>query len=191
MDLRGLESEMKSSMKKAMVFLATICLILICYTVATAESVTRMHYVFLDWVGEYTGQVDSNKIPFGYGLFESSTPKDGEKWHYIGIWENGVPEGEGAVYFENGNMQKGQFSNGELTDGLVYSVTGLAAFPVAIERTVTETNEALYIGNKKSMRFHYPTCRSVTQMKDKNKIEFFSREDAIERGYIPCGECNP
>ena len=178
-------------MKKTLALLISMCLILTCCTIAIAESVSRMHYVFGDWVGEYTGQVDSNKIPFGYGLFESSTPKDGEKWHYIGNWENGMPEGEGAIYFENGNMQKGIFANGEFVDGLAYSVTGLSAVQVKIERTITSTDEVLYIGNKKSQRFHYPTCRSVTQMKDKNKIEFHSREEAIERGYKPCGECNP
>ena len=93
-------------MKKTLALLISMCLILTCCTIAIAESVSRMHYVFGDWVGEYTGQVDSNKIPFGYGLFESSTPKDGEKWHYIGNWENGMPEGEGAIYFENGNIEQ-------------------------------------------------------------------------------------
>lgn len=182
---------MNSTMKRTKKILVVLCLILLCCSVAAAESVSRMHYVFLDWVGEYTGQVDSNKIPFGYGLFESSTPKDGEKWHYIGNWENGVPEGEGAVYFENGNMQKGIFSNGDFIDGLAYSVTGLSAVQVKIERALPPSEEALYIGNKKSLRFHYPTCRSVTQMKEKNKVEFFTREEAIERGYKPCGDCNP
>ena len=176
-------------MKRILLFVLAACLLL-AYAAAAAESVTNMHYVFLNSVGEYTGQVDSSHIPFGYGLFVSSTLLDGEKWHYIGAWENGVPEGEGAVYFENGNMQKGIFSNGVLQDGLSYSVTGLSAVPVKTERTIVET-EAMYIGNKKSMRFHVPTCRAVAQMKEKNKVEFSSREEAVERGFIPCGDCNP
>ena len=169
-----------------------ICALLFAFGCAasSADSITRMHYVFLDWAGEYTGQVDSNSIPFGYGLFESSTALDGEKWHFIGSWENGIPEGEGAIYFENGNMQKGTFSNGVLIDGLKYSVTGLAATPVQIE-TPDPSNNTQYIGNKKSMRFHSPSCRSVTQMKEKNKVEFSSREEAIDSGFIPCGDCNP
>ena len=166
------------------------CLLLLLSGTALAESVTRMHYVYSNWVGEYTGQVDSNSIPFGFGLFESSTPIDGETWHYIGQWENGIPEGEGAIYLDNGNMNKGVFSNGELVSGLMYSVSGLAAVPVVLESRTVET-DALYIGNKKSMRFHLPTCRSVTQMKDSNKVKFYSREEAIERNYIPCGDCNP
>ena len=109
----------------------------------------------------------------------------------MGNWEAGIPEGEGAIYFENGNMLKGIFSNGEMTEGLAYSVTGLSAVQVKTERALPESNEAMYIGNKRSLRFHYPTCRSVTQMSEKNRIEFFSREEAIERGYKPCGDCNP
>ena len=168
-----------------------LCLALLCPAAAAAESVSRMHYVFQDWVGEYTGQVDSNKIPFGFGLFISSTPKDGELWHYIGTWENGVPEGEGAVYFENGSMQKGIFAGGEFIEGLAYSVTGLSAVQVKTERSLPAGDGVQYIGNKNSMKFHYPTCRAVSQMSEKNKVEFFSREEAVERGYKPCGECNP
>lgn len=169
---------------------ALLTILLLLSSFAGAESVVRMHYVFLDWAGTYSGQVDTNSIPFGYGLFESDTALQGEKWHYIGNWENGLPKGEGAIYFENGNMQKGTFSAGTLTDGFIYSVTGLAAVPVRTEKTTADT-EVLYIGNKKSMRFHYPDCHSVSQMKDKNKVEFSSREEAIDSGYIPCGDCRP
>ena len=174
--------------KSLIVFLALA--ILCIFTTAAADSVVRMHYVFQNWVGEYTGQVDSNNIPFGFGLFESETPMEGEIWHYIGSWENGLPEGEGSIYIDNGFMQKGSFSQGELVNGVKYSVSGLAAEVIEQTRSMPVT-DALYIGNKKSMRFHLPTCRAVQQMKDSNKVEFSSREEAIERNYIPCGECNP
>ncbi len=157
---------------------------------AGADSVSRIHYVFLDWSGEYTGQADSNGIPFGFGVFVSETPLNGEKWHYLGNWEDGLPEGEGAVYFENGNMKKGTFHKGEMAEGLNYTVIGLSAVPVTVEQPTPGT-DPMYIGNKNSMRFHLPTCRSVQQMKEKNRVEFFSREEAIEQHYIPCGDCNP
>lgn len=182
---------MKTAMRKFLSFLAVLCLLLAGCSLASADSVTNMHYVFLDFAGEYTGQVDSGNIPFGYGVFVSSTPRDGETWHYIGQWENGLPEGEGAVYFENGNMQKGLFAGGEFVDGLAYSVTGLSAVQVKPERSLQVEDDVRYIGNKKSLRFHYPTCRSVSQMNEKNKVEFHSREEAIDRGYRPCGDCNP
>lgn len=178
-------------MKKALLLLIALLLVVMSMTTPVkAEPVVRAHYVFLDYSGEYTGQADSSSIPFGFGVFVSETPIDGELWHYIGQWEDGLPSGEGAIYYENGNMEKGTFVLGILTDGLIYTVTGLAANPVSIERVIAES-EILYIGNKKSMKFHYPYCCSVTQMKESNKVEFFSREEAIERHYIPCGDCNP
>ena len=157
---------------------------------ASADSVTQKHFVCLNWVGEYTGQVDSNGVPFGYGVFVSDDPINNTLWHYIGVWENGVPQGEGAMYFEDGTIHKGLFSGGELVDGKIYTANGLTVTAVKLERAMEQT-EAMYIGNKKSMRFHLPTCRSVTQMSEKNKVEFSSRDEAIEHRYIPCGECNP
>ena len=178
-------------MKRKLLFSLILTAILFITANVCAESVTKMHYVFLDWSGEYTGQVDTNNIPFGFGLFESEKPLEGELWHYLGSWDSGLPDGEGAVYFENGNMQKGTFSKGELADGLKYTVSGLAVVPVTAEISSADEIEAAYIGNKKSLRFHVPTCRAVSQMKEKNKVEFASREDAIDRWYIPCGDCNP
>lgn len=54
-----------------------------------------------------------------------------------------------------------------------------------------EPEEAPYIGNKNSKKLHYAECSSVDDMKDKNKVEWYSREDAINAGYVPCGRCKP
>lgn len=51
--------------------------------------------------------------------------------------------------------------------------------------------EYTYVGNKNSMVFHDPDCSSVTQMSDKNKTYFDSRESAVSDGYSPCGSCQP
>ena len=49
-----------------------------------------------------------------------------------------------------------------------------------------------YVLNTNTMKFHYPTCSSVDQMKEKNKqIYTGSREDVINMGYVPCKRCNP
>ena len=49
-----------------------------------------------------------------------------------------------------------------------------------------------YVLNTSKKKFHYPDCYSVKQMKEKNKlIEETTREALIERGYSPCGNCNP
>ncbi len=50
-----------------------------------------------------------------------------------------------------------------------------------------------YIANKNTKKFHYPGCRSVKQMSEKNKVFFYdvSREYMMEQGYDPCGNCDP
>ena len=56
----------------------------------------------------------------------------------------------------------------------------------------TAESERHYILNKNTMKFHYPSCRGVKDMKEKNKQEFTgSRQDVIDKGYTPCGICHP
>lgn len=52
--------------------------------------------------------------------------------------------------------------------------------------------ENVYIINTNSGKFHLPSCSSVSDMKDKNKIEFTgTREEVVNMGYEPCGSCKP
>ena len=54
------------------------------------------------------------------------------------------------------------------------------------------SNDQTYILNTNTKKFHYPTCSSVKQMKDKNKQEYSgTREEVISMGYDPCQNCNP
>ena len=49
-----------------------------------------------------------------------------------------------------------------------------------------------YIGNANSMKFHKPTCGSIKKMKESNKVFFTeTRNDIINMGYKPCGNCKP
>ncbi len=49
-----------------------------------------------------------------------------------------------------------------------------------------------YILNTNTHKFHYPDCRSVKQMKAKNRKEYTgTREELIAQGYDPCGNCHP
>ena len=58
--------------------------------------------------------------------------------------------------------------------------------------TGSEASQADYILNTNTKKFHYPTCSSVKDMKEKNKQEFFgTRDEAISNGYSPCGRCKP
>lgn len=48
-----------------------------------------------------------------------------------------------------------------------------------------------YIGNKNTKVFHYPGCSSVSRMKESNMVEITGRDQAIKKGYKPCGRCTP
>lgn len=49
-----------------------------------------------------------------------------------------------------------------------------------------------YIINTNTGKFHYPTCGSVNQMKEKNKWEYTgTRDEVTSMGYVPCKKCNP
>lgn len=55
-----------------------------------------------------------------------------------------------------------------------------------------EPQGTTYVLNTNTMKFHYSTCSSVDDMKEKNKqIYTGSREEIINMGYVPCKRCNP
>lgn len=49
-----------------------------------------------------------------------------------------------------------------------------------------------YILNTNTKKFHYSSCSSVKRMSQKNKSFYYgTRDEVIEMGYDPCGNCNP
>ncbi len=55
-----------------------------------------------------------------------------------------------------------------------------------------ESQGITYVLNTNTKKFHYPTCSSVNDMKEKNKqIYTGSRDEVINMGYVPCKRCNP
>ena len=55
----------------------------------------------------------------------------------------------------------------------------------------SSSSDTVYWASAKAEKFHNPSCEWAQKIKDSNKIVYQSREDAIEDGKIPCGECNP
>ena len=54
-----------------------------------------------------------------------------------------------------------------------------------------ESQGITYVLNTNTKKFHYPTCSSVDDMKEKNKqIYTGSSEEVINMGYVPCKRCN-
>ena len=49
-----------------------------------------------------------------------------------------------------------------------------------------------YVANKNTKKFHYPSCSSVSDMKESNKLYYEgTRDELINQGYEPCKRCNP
>ncbi len=49
-----------------------------------------------------------------------------------------------------------------------------------------------YVVNKSAGKFHYPSCDSVNDMKEKNKeYSTKTRNELINDGKSPCKQCNP
>ena len=62
--------------------------------------------------------------------------------------------------------------------------------PEVIE--LVEPKEYTYVLNINSGKFHYPSCSSVGQILDKNRVDYNgTREELINKGYSPCKRCNP
>ena len=55
-----------------------------------------------------------------------------------------------------------------------------------------QAESCTYILNANTGKFHLPTCSSVNQMAEHNKIYFDgTRDEVLAKGYEPCGRCNP
>ena len=52
--------------------------------------------------------------------------------------------------------------------------------------------DVTYVININSGKFHRPDCSSVRDMRQHNRRDFTgTREELLDRGYIPCGKCRP
>jgi DNA-entry nuclease len=64
--------------------------------------------------------------------------------------------------------------------------------PTAAAPAAPVSSGTKYILNTNTKKFHYPSCSSVSDMKEKNKREFTgTRDEAISQGFVPCKRCNP
>lgn len=48
-----------------------------------------------------------------------------------------------------------------------------------------------YVGSIKSTKFHTPDCKYGSTIQLENRIWFKSKEEALSKGYAPCGACHP
>lgn len=64
--------------------------------------------------------------------------------------------------------------------------------PVEEEPAAEEPVSVNYVANKNTGKFHYPSCSSVGDMKESNKLYWTgTRDELVSMGYVPCGRCHP
>ena len=84
-------------------------------------------------------------------------------------------------------------------DGICFDVYCYNVTPGAYINYVTgavdkdnSDKERTYVLNTNTMKFHYPSCESVKETSDKNKVTYTGkRSKIIAEGYTPCGSCEP
>ena len=52
-------------------------------------------------------------------------------------------------------------------------------------------DDTLYVGSLNSDKYHECTCKWAQKISEKNLACFKSKQDAEDKGYKPCGVCNP
>lgn len=71
----------------------------------------------------------------------------------------------------------------------MFKKIAIALTAATVLSIATPTLAADYLGNPRSMKFHYSDCRTIKH--PERFVEFSSRDEAIDAGYVPCGVCKP
>ena len=66
-----------------------------------------------------------------------------------------------------------------------------AIISLLILSMATAFAEVGYVGNSNSHKFHYSDCSTLKKMNTANRVNFNSRDAAINAGYVPCKRCKP
>lgn len=85
--------------------------------------------------------------------------------------------------------------NRKMPEAPVVTSPPVTSPPVMVtEKPVAQSpqNSSSYVLNTNTRKFHYPSCSSVSSMKESNKDYYSgSRDDLVSMGYEPCKRCNP
>lgn len=63
--------------------------------------------------------------------------------------------------------------------------------PTVDQQKSVKIDAGIYIGNKRSYKFHRQECRWARKISSSNSVFFKSRQKAVNQGYVPCKVCNP
>jgi DNA-entry nuclease len=138
-------------------------------------------------------------------LMEAESAEDGGDGVRFCVWCYNVEPGVSIDYATGRNEPDGTVdSTVDAAAGTAASSAGSAGgddslSPAAREAIaempgglIVDEEDATFVLNANSRKFHRPACSSVADMSARNRLFFGgTREQAIELGYDPCGYCRP
>lgn len=73
----------------------------------------------------------------------------------------------------------------------MFKKLSIALTVISLFSAMTPALAADYLGNTKSMKFHYYNCRTIKNPSASHFVPLNSRDEAINAGYVSCGVCKP
>ena len=127
-------------------------------------------------------ELDESTLPVGIAAGEKLTEED--------ALDGGQADSNKADSTENGSdpSKAGGTENGSDSDRSDSSGSGSGeSYP-----DLDVPDGVTYILNTNTMRFHSIDCKGARTIKEHNREWFYgTRDEAIEKGFVPCGMCNP
>lgn len=100
-----------------------------------------------------------------------------------------------TLSFGDGSVDGGGDATPCTSQSVPTNTTGAGSvngFGTATSTSVPQSVNITYVLNTNTHKIHKPNCRSVSQMKEKNKKTYVGKiADLISQGYSPCKICNP
>lgn len=100
-----------------------------------------------------------------------------------------------TLSFGDGSVDGGGDATPCTSQSVPTNTTGAGSvngFGTATSTSVPQSVSITYVLNTNTHKIHKPNCRSVSQMKEKNKKTYVGKmADLISQGYSPCKICNP
>ena len=102
--------------------------------------------------------------------------------------------GEGKTVFVNAEMVLAGYAPAKrfpLNVKHAGVLSALEEYAALHKRGMWKTTPHGYVGSRASRKFHRLDCPYGKQILPRNRIEFKTRREAFEAGYVPCRSCKP
>lgn len=153
------------------------------------------HFVQVGIPSGRQGSAEFNVYIYAQNYPELTTAFGGNMMqYYIHYAQAGKAEGRNAAYLNNATTPAKQTTTNAAT-----TTTTQRQATTTTTATVTQTTPApsqatasscSYVVNTNTGKFHYSSCSSVSQMKNKNKMYTNDSYDTlVKKGYSPCYNC--